>query len=138
MFSFKIPHLCVPGATGQRFNPKVKLGLLGRVLTPNQDCTYTYAWKVYAYDYQYCESYDCWRYLQYMRQNIEGTFEFQTLFWHDNTANFQLSRKQILLNTLVSKALVKLKSKFYNNSCIKYFCLSFNLENFHQEMLAFR
>ncbi|KAL4239324.1 hypothetical protein ACF0H5_000141 [Mactra antiquata] len=70
--TFKIPKLCSQGATGQRFNPKANLGLIGQIANTNPACSYTYFWEVFAYDYQYCELYNCWRYLQYMGNYIEG------------------------------------------------------------------
>ena len=39
---------------------------------PCGTCTYTYEWKIFAYDYQYCTCCGCWREIVYLNKYVEG------------------------------------------------------------------
>jgi len=39
---------------------------------PCGTCTYTYEWKIFAYDYQFCTCCGCWREIVYINKYVEG------------------------------------------------------------------
>ncbi|WAQ97034.1 PK1L2-like protein, partial [Mya arenaria] len=73
VIGFKIPTICQLVHGKLLFNPNSEIGLVSVIKNKCATCTYSYAWKMYAYDYQFCGPiFNCWRELVYLGNYIEG------------------------------------------------------------------